>query len=98
MNVNIVVKVPIDFATALNERLEAIKKVHASDVKRVIDANPDKLRELNERGRRFTLPHLVRLCLLAGADQLKLPDGKLMAKLADDPIVKGRPRDSGKKA
>lgn len=103
MNVPMLVKVPIDIAKDLDERLRVLQKAHEEDMQaldkkiKLGKGDPKKLiteREaLLHRGRRLTMTNLVRVSVLHGAANVALmKDEQIHERLAETGLVRGRPR------
>lgn len=101
MHVLFQVKVPLDLAQGLREKLEQIQAEHTTEAARFqkkvkISTEPEKLAAestaLANRARRLTIHGLLREVLRIGYEGVaKLDNKTLTDRMAKDEIVKGRP-------
>lgn len=105
VNVSFQVFIPIDLASRLREKVGQLRALHDLDLaqaeKRGRVTGSKKAfadqRALLERGRRITVPHLLRACIVKGRAILEVKPEDLLTLLARDPVVRGRPRNGAQK-
>jgi hypothetical protein len=103
MHVAFQLKVPIDLASKLRDRLAILLAAHEEEVKefqKKIKTQPHSEKffaenaKLIERKKHLTINHLVRAILMHGADALdKLKPADLLRLMDKDTVVRGRPRN-----
>jgi hypothetical protein len=92
--------IPLEFTVKCNEVLNDLIKAHNKEMdlldQKLRMAGPtetivEQRRALKEKGKRLTIQHLLRACLMAGASVLDGKPADIMARMAADTVKVGRP-------
>jgi hypothetical protein len=103
MNVASQIKVPVEVALALKEKLKILQAAHDAELAKVDHklnhgggdmALLAKTRDdLVQRGRTLTLNNLLRMLVIDGADKVRgMKDVEILKHLTQSGLVQGRPR------
>jgi hypothetical protein len=103
MHVAFQLKVPIDLASKLRDRLAALQAAHderTKEFQKKIKTHPHSEKFFAENAKlinmkkNLTINHLLRVVLANGADALdKLDVRDLLERMGADTVVRGRPRN-----
>lgn len=104
MHVPFQLRVPVDHATRLSQKLKEITEVYEKDeaaFSKRIKSQPhsDKVfaenRRMQDRKRKLTTNHMLRIVLAVGIDVLEgMSPDKIFRLLDADTVMRGRPREN----